>query len=284
MPPFRELTANSNREAPWRESALERSGRRSNRHTIGRDSGRDNRTPLRCGAQDAREPPGSERSRCSRNIRCSRTFVSSPICAPQAGRVDAFTSKRPNWLTSWARRQRRPRPPVVRAPFAKSEIQRRSWRSLTSGPHALILSYIQHHAVRNGVEMRFPFFDPEVVGAALSIPSMYWPPPWPYERLHRDILKPWLPQAVVQRRSKADFRPAVLGRVRRHLSAIQEVLFGREWKSEKYVDQLAARQMFLSWLTDEKPDFSTTYAIWGICTLEAWLRRLCGYNTGPTAR
>ena len=183
-----------------------------------------------------------------------------------------LTERRPYWLSRWARSLVRRRPDPDTSLKLGSEIHRRNWRSLTSGMGTAVMARLQHHAIRTGIEVRFPFLDLDLVAIALSIPPRWWPPPWPFERLHREILSESLPPAIVNRRSKANLQPAVLLRVRRHLPAIAELFGSSEWLSERFVDQVGALRLLDEFNSTETPAFSVTYGVWTTATLEAWLR------------
>jgi len=209
----------------------------------------------------------------------ARSFTPSPV--RQAGVLLRSNEGRPIWLSEWAKRHPRPRAAAERLEGLGSEIHRRMWRSLTSGPHALVMAFSQHHAIRSGLDLRFPFLDLDLVSVALSLPSRFWPPAWPYERLHREILRDLLPAEIVQRRSKAKFSPAVALRVRRHLPIIRELFSGAGWKSARFVERQAAQQLLDDFVSGKTTIFSVTYAVWAIATLEAWLRAISEY---PTSR
>lgn len=185
-----------------------------------------------------------------------------------------------SWLTSWA--QARPCPPPLDVPELGSEIRRRNWRALSSGLHAMTMTYVHHYAVRNGIEFRFPFLELEVVARAFAIPSRYWPPPWPFERLHRQILADVLPEKVRNRRGKATFDAALQMRVRRHLPTIRELVLGSEWASAQFVQKDQARALLRFFEQADSPGLDATYGLWAIVTVEAWMRRVFRYALSPT--
>jgi hypothetical protein len=115
------------------------------------------------------------------------------------------------------------------------------------------------------------------VATALSVPSQLWPPPWRFERLHREILRKWLPPQVADRRSKANFEPAVILRVRRHVPYIRELFGSSEWNSARYVDKAAAQRLLSRFVDIENPTFSDAYGLWTIATLEAWMDAISRY-------
>jgi len=160
-----------------------------------------------------------------------------------------------------------------------THLQRRRWLDLTSPRTALSIEYVQNHALRSGVEFRFPFFDSELVAFVLGVPSEFWPPPWPQERLHRDALSEVLPDEVFRRRTKANFSSALTSRVRSQLGYIRELFGSRKWASERYVRQPAAKDALAAFEESRLPPFSLTYSVWAIASLEAWLKTLLGYAT-----
>src|SRR5262245_24438887 len=129
--------------------------------------------------------------------------------------------------------------------------------------------------------MRFPFMDWDLVTFALSIPSRLWPPPWPYERLHRRALADILPAAIAQRRGKANASDVLANRVRRQVSVIEALFHASSWASARYVDQRQAQASLAAFARSGSAPFSLTWSVWAIATLEAWLRRLSSYTAPP---
>jgi asparagine synthase (glutamine-hydrolysing) len=186
---------------------------------------------------------------------------------------------RPSWIApgAWAR-WRPPMTTVSFPPLVTTHVQRSHWRELTSARHVLTMEWVQQHAIRNRVEMRFPFMDTRLIDLALSLPWDRWPPPWPFERLHRAALGHILPAAVRQRRSKANAADALANRARLQLPTIDRLLNGDSWVSARYVDREGALAMLAAFRGAPSPPFATTWAIWAIASLESWLRRLSGYT------
>jgi glutathione S-transferase len=141
------------------------------------------------------------------------------------------------------------------------------------------MTYLHHHALRNGIEVRCPFLDLDLVSIALSVPARLWPPPWPGERLHREILADLLPTEVLQRRGKANFQPALVRRIRRHLPYIKDLLGSGRWVAGHFVDQAGARQLLETFEGSAAPNLETTYSLWAIATLEAWMRAVFEYDS-----
>jgi hypothetical protein len=145
------------------------------------------------------------------------------------------------------------------------------------------MEWVQQHAIRNRVEMRFPFMDASLINFALSLPWDRWPPPWPFERLHRTALGDLLPVAVRQRRSKANAADVLANRVRVQLPVIDDLFNAGSWASTRYVDQRSAQSVLAAFRSTPEVPFALTWPVWAIATLEAWLRRLSRY-TAPRRR
>ncbi len=185
------------------------------------------------------------------------------------------------WLSEWARDRRRPRPQRHSPSELSSEITRSNWYSLSSPMHAFGTTFLTQYAVRAGIQFRVPFLDADVVAAAFSIPSVHWPPAWPFERLHRDILADVLPAKVMRRRGKAAFDAALRGRVRRHMAAIRDSVSDREWASAQFVNQAEARRLAQKFEASGSPGLDATYGLWAVAMLETWMRRVLRYAAAP---
>ncbi len=182
------------------------------------------------------------------------------------------------WVRSQLRSRRRVRSQAEAPVLLKSEVARRIWRLLSSGGHVRTMAYAQHHAMRSGLDARFPFLDVDLIALILSVPSQFWPPGWAGERLHRSILAKDLPGQVVARRNKADFTPALTLRVRRHLPWIRDTFASSNWRAEKYVDRHAVGELLKEFESQQHPKLSVSYALWTISAVEAWLRANSGYS------
>ncbi|HXJ21146.1 MAG TPA: asparagine synthase-related protein [Polyangia bacterium] len=227
--------------------------------------------------------PSNDVSKTARSVwRLAKSFAPAPVRRLRASMRSR--EERPPWLTGWARNLPRPRPRVAMPEELGGEIHRNVWHALSSGTHAQMMAFAQHHAIRSAIELRFPFLSSDVISVVLSIPARFWPPPWPGERLHRGILRNILPQAVIQRRSKANFSSALAARVRRHLPAIRDIFASSNWASEQFVDRAAARRALSVFESSKTPSFWTTYAVWGIATLETWLDAILRYPLRQPSR
>ena len=134
----------------------------------------------------------------------------------------------PAWLTPVGQdvatelRARRP----VEGRFV-SHGQRLRWRQLVDANIALSIDFKQRHALAFNLEARFPFFDWDLVTFALALPVEYWPD----KRMHKEAFSRELPERLRNRRSKADFTPAVVNRVERQLSTISDLVYGSTWRA-----------------------------------------------------
>jgi asparagine synthase (glutamine-hydrolysing) len=185
----------------------------------------------------------------------------------------------PAWLTSWAREYADRPALAAHRGGPGTNLQQRRWQDLTSPRTVLSIEYVQNHALRHDIEMRFPFFDADLTAFVLGVPAQFWPPPWPQERLHREPLKGVLPAEIVLRRTKANFSSALTNRVRRQLKFIGELFTSKKWESERYVKQDGAREALAEFERSRNPPFALTYSVWAIASLEAWLQRVFRYAT-----
>jgi hypothetical protein len=220
--------------------------------------------------------PRATRSTIARSVwKLARSFAPRPL--KRLRRATQGTGPRPPWMTSWAQNQPRRRPVVAIPSELTSEVHKQVWHALSSGTHSQMMAYAQHHAIRSAIDMRFPFLDSALIGVVLSIPSRFWPPAWPGERLHREILRDILPQAIVERRTKANFSSALALRVRRNLPAIRVIFATHTWVSDRFVYHRAARAALAQFEQMENPSFWATYAVWAIVTVETWMAAVLRY-------
>ena len=186
----------------------------------------------------------------------------------------------PEWLAHGARgiAIERETPLNLRRPFA-SHSQRARWIQLNPANIALSLDIRQRHASRAGLEMRYPFLDWDLVSFVLAIPFQHWPPPGEFQRIHREALRPDLPDAIYRRFAKAEFTPAVTNRVDLQVAEITDILSNGVWRSEAFVNRRRAVQALSRFR--QVPSSRTlmdAYSIWAIASLETWLRAVVGYG------
>jgi asparagine synthase (glutamine-hydrolysing) len=221
--------------------------------------------------------PGADARASARTIlRTAKALAPPWLRALHASRTGAYKS--PAWLAARARPPRFAAPEDAPPMDWSSRLQRRLWGGLLANRHVLNLEYVQQHALRHGMEVRFPFMDWDLVWFILSIPPARWPPPWTFERLHREALAGLLPPVTRERRSKANFSSALTHRVRRQLPAIRGLVGSPAWRSGRYVDQHGARAAVEQFATEAEPSFSSTWAVWSIATIEAWLGDVSRYT------
>ncbi len=168
------------------------------------------------------------------------------------------------------------------SPSARRTTQVRSlhWAELTSPALGLTIDIEQRRAARFGLEMRFPFLDKELVEFVLSLPFHLWPAPTPYARLQRDFLGDILPREVRERTEKTVFSTAVAQRIKSGLPHLRLLFLDGNWASARYVNRTHAQALLArAEVSQDGRDFSLWRGIWGIATLEAWLRTISGYPT-----
>jgi len=155
------------------------------------------------------------------------------------------------------------------------------WKRLSSVRLARVVTQFQEHARDHGIEYRFPFLDRELVTFVLSSGVDDWPRPHGHARLHRSALSHLLPAEVANRQGKAEFTPALAGRILRARTEIDRILRRDSWCSERYVrrDEAAVLWRRLS-SGAVSPVTADWLDLWSVVTLEAWLRRVFGYTSG----
>jgi hypothetical protein len=136
------------------------------------------------------------------------------------------------------------------------------WDRIASGQLVRSVEFLQRQALPFGVEYRFPFLDRDLVTFVVSIAAGYWPV---RVRPHQRALGNDLPASVAKRFSKADLTAAFVNRIARAAPAIETALSAWRRLEATNTDGHLCRQL------------------WGMVTLEAWLRRVLGYSV-PTQR
>jgi len=166
-----------------------------------------------------------------------------------------------------------------------SRVQEAHWRDLMGGAMAHALDADHRVATRHAVEMRYPFLDRDLVSFILSLPPESWPSLEPYGRLQRIALSDLLPAAVLGRTAKAAFSTVVAGRVRQAAPQLRTLLFDGPWASERWVSRGGAQALFDRAISSTSDDeWGDWQALRAMATLEAWLRRVFGYDTGAPGR
>ena len=160
--------------------------------------------------------------------------------------------------------------------------QRMRWETLIGAPLAASIDGKQRHASLSGLQMSFPFLDWDLTQFVLALPAKLWPGRRWLARLHREALREDLPSAIYRRRSKAEFTPAVINRVRRNIEPVSDLIDGESWVSGRFVDQGGARRLLAHVRRTAAPAFIAVYHLWAIASVEAWLRRILGYRSPGT--
>ena len=206
-----------------------------------------------------------------------------PDAIRSAVRVRRFRNQLPKWLN---RQWHDLAANLVRTPADNSEIafsdkiRCARWSDLTL--RALLESRStldQRAAARRGVEFRYPFLDRDLVVAMLSVPTEFWPRPDTNARIHRRALSSLLPPLIANRRTKVHFTEPFARRLLRNQELLRRMFHEGEWISAPYVDRSVAQSLLQrldkTRLTEE---WMTWRSVWGIATLEAWLRRISDYT------
>jgi len=157
-----------------------------------------------------------------------------------------------------------------------SHVEARHWEDVTAGSLGLALDSDQHRAAAEGIEIRYPFLDLEFVEFVLALPVQYWPRPTAYGRLQREFLGDILPEAV-RTRSKALFSSGVAYRMKLVWPRLRSLFRDGPWLSARYVNRESAQLLMDRGERADQNDWPVWRAIWGIGTLEAWLRKISGY-------
>lgn len=159
-----------------------------------------------------------------------------------------------------------------------SFVKARHWQSMQSASLAMTLEMEQQRAAEQGVEMRYPFLSLPLAKYVMRIPFNHWPEVAPYSRLHREFMSRDLPE-IVRTRTKTTFSEGVAFRLRHAWPTIRTLLFSGEWLSERYVNRAAAQALARRAAGDVGHEWAVWRPLWGIATLEAWLRRISMYPT-----
>ena len=220
-------------------------------------------------------PGASNAARWSRLLQVARQSVPNwALRFRTANRV-----RPPFWLHSRMRPLAESTPPRMSGTEHLSYLARNVWRRVTSVRLGRAVTQLQEHASLHHMSYRFPFLDRDLVSFVLRLPVQAWPAPRPFARLHREALSPLLPPQILGRFGKAEFTPALAGRIRAAAPVIQDLLERGVWCSENYVRRDDARRLCRGVLWGQGPKSSEDWlAVWSVSTLEAWMRRVLGYS------
>jgi hypothetical protein len=137
-----------------------------------------------------------------------------------------------------------------------------------------------------GIEFRYPFLDSRLVNFMLSVPFEHRLAGTCSRWLHRQALRPILPPAIADRMSKPGFSRAVIEWGRRSRPAIEEVLQGSEWLSDRFVDRDQVRRL-LARLDVQPASAVEAWDGWrdvrSIVNIEVWRRTVLGYPVNQEA-
>ncbi len=169
-------------------------------------------------------------------------------------------------------------PPVPR-PWL-SGVQRWAWSYLTMPRMTWALDRTAAYGADWGIEFRYPFLDSRLVNFMLSIPFEHRLTGACSRWLHRQALRPILPAAIADRTSKPGFTRAVIEWGRRSRPAIEQVLQGAEWLSDRFVDRGEVRKL-LARLDVYPASAVESWDGWrdvrSIVNIEVWRRTVLGY-------
>ena len=86
-----------------------------------------------------------------------------------------------------------------------------------------------------------------------------------------------LPPKIADRFGKAEFSPAVANRVRQAAPLIERLFATGDWLCQKYVARDAALRFYRGVTSSNSTRGMDWWRVWGIATLEAWMRSVFGY-------
>jgi asparagine synthase (glutamine-hydrolysing) len=182
----------------------------------------------------------------------------------------------PDWLTETVSFRVHADASAPKTQSFLSRGQKLRWRTLLGAPLATGIQQKQRHASSVGLETVFPFLDWDLIQFILALPRKYWPERGWLARLQREALRKDLPSGIYLRRSKAEFSPAMINRVRRSLQVISDLCEGTTWMAGRFVEQGKVRRMVTGFRGATSPTFAAAYQLWAIASVESWLRRLLG--------
>jgi asparagine synthase (glutamine-hydrolysing) len=138
----------------------------------------------------------------------------------------------------WAHGRHGPRAPMVRGAARRgAALDRRrapgrlprqfgnrraqhNWELCFGGHTAALFEMLDRQAAGAGVEYRHPYFDRRLVELVARLPIDLVAGPGSFRWLQRAVVRDWLPESVVERRSKASFREVWWNAVETHLNQV----------------------------------------------------------------
>lgn len=167
-----------------------------------------------------------------------------------------------------------------------NRLQQWVWSYLTMPLMTWALDWTTAYGADWGIEFRYPFLDSRLVNFMLSIPFEHRLVGACSRRLHREALRPILPAAIADRTSKPGFTRAVIEWGRRSRPAIEQVLQGAEWLSDRFVDRGAVRKL-LARLEVLPASAVESWDGWrdvrSIVNIEVWRRTVLRYPASQEA-
>jgi asparagine synthase (glutamine-hydrolysing) len=193
----------------------------------------------------------------------------------------------PEWLGP-ALRAIYPPPPEALDPPAiawPSHMACETWARLTSPQTAFHVDSMMRYGAEDGIEVRMPFADVRLIEFILQIPWEHRVPRGDMRRLGRDALGGLLPKEFNQRLDQGSALPVLGLAARRILPGVRKIVNSGAWLSEPYVDRRVAARMIDDCLQrGEAADPRTSVTAMDFGVIEAWLRRVSGYDMRPEVR
>jgi asparagine synthase (glutamine-hydrolysing) len=185
----------------------------------------------------------------------------------------------PDWLAPpWRELARNVEVEEADGGVFSSYVQRLAWARLEHASARQSLGTMQVTAFAADLEYRYPFLDRDLVELVLCLPPQALPWDTPrLARLHREAFRPILPPKIADRFGKAEFSPAVANRVRQAAPLIERLFATGDWLCQKYVARDAALRFYRGVTSSNSTRGMDWWRVWGIATLEAWMRSVFGY-------
>ncbi len=166
-------------------------------------------------------------------------------------------------------RHRASRPPLFADP------RHAHAHDLRSPLYPLILEMADHTAGAWGVEMRYPFFDDDLVAYCLSLPAHQKLGGGETRHVLKNAMRGLLPEMVRTRSTKGNLKPAFdLALARDAAREVAPYLFAADLAVAPYVDVDAVRAAYHTFLADPLGHSAMGTQLYAITTLERGLRRL----------
>jgi hypothetical protein len=156
------------------------------------------------------------------------------------------------------------------------------WAALTSANAGRVVDFFVEYGMDDGIEVRAPYADVRLAEAVLRIPWRHREPRGHHRRTGRDALGAILPEVFSARIGQQPWTEVWAANARRRASMVAPLIQRGPWLSEPFVDRGIARAMLqevLEGRDKDRPQVSILVSDFG--ALEAWIRRLLGYNARP---